>query len=453
MRKRNVLLLLLTLICAIPVWGQRTLSYKDVSSGMNVFSGKDDEAGMVFFCPTTIPLTFESSMDREVDVYQTEQKADKTAYYIRFQVGRKYRGRKLTVNAPGFSPLLFEVDLAPKELKQYSLFDPDEAFVYGCYYEYRKRGADYFQQGMYEEAREQYATAKECSDCPADSDLDTRIADIDSIGVYLHQADSLKNLLDYKGASDCYLKVLLFNPGDKAVQAKRLETERQFSNDCNRYAASADAYYQDGDLEKALELYQRVLDMNCFNGSAVATWVNIIQKNLSAQKQKARVLLYEYGFDQTPFGFSTGRYKDKRVGGYFGMAFGQLIKAFDKKSADVNDFEIGLSTGITFRPIKAVPIWGTFGIAFSVNGAFRVDEEENSSYDTYPSYEESAEPGEEDLVLQPFPAIGPEVGLLAKLKFIAIRYTFQYRLPISDEQADKDMFNKAKHTVGLGFCF
>ena len=65
-----------------------------------------------------------------------------------------------TVIASGFNPLVFEVELAPKELKQYSLFDPDAAFVYGCYYEYRKRGADYFQQGMYQEAREQYATAR-----------------------------------------------------------------------------------------------------------------------------------------------------------------------------------------------------------------------------------------------------------------------------------------------------
>lgn len=203
-----------------------------------------------------------------------------------------------TVIASGFNPLVFEVELAPKELKQYSLFDPDAAFVYGCYYEYRKRGADYFQQGMYQEAREQYATAKECSDCPADSDLDLRIADIDSIASFLRQAEQKVEILDYTEASEFYLKALLLNPNDKAVQARRLDVENMYTMDCNRYSGIAESYFNDGDYEKAVELYEKVVEMNCFNSELAARRIGVLQAKISSRQQRASVWTFEYGFKQ-----------------------------------------------------------------------------------------------------------------------------------------------------------
>lgn len=156
--KVYVLFVLGGLLCCLSAWGQRSMAYREIPSGISVFSGKDNEAGMVFFCPSEISLSFQSSLRETVDVYLTEKKGDNTVYYIRFKVGRKYRGRKLSVLAPGYNSLTFEVEMAPKELRQYSLFDPNEAFVNGCYAEFRKRGRNFFQQGMYQEAREQYMT-------------------------------------------------------------------------------------------------------------------------------------------------------------------------------------------------------------------------------------------------------------------------------------------------------
>ena len=43
-------------------------------------------------------------------------------------------------------------------------------------------------------------------------------------------------ILDYTEASEFYLKALLLNPNDKAVQARRLDVENMYTMDCNRYS-------------------------------------------------------------------------------------------------------------------------------------------------------------------------------------------------------------------------
>ena len=103
--KVYVLFVLGGLLCCLSAWGQRSMAYREIPSGISVFSGKDNEAGMVFFCPSEISLSFQSSLRETVDVYLTEKKGDNTVYYIRFKVGRKYRGRKLSVLAPGYNYL------------------------------------------------------------------------------------------------------------------------------------------------------------------------------------------------------------------------------------------------------------------------------------------------------------------------------------------------------------
>ena len=77
-------------------------------------------------------------------------------------------------------------------------------------------------------------------------------------------------ILDYTEASEFYLKALLLNPNDKAVQARRLDVENMYTMDCNRYSGIAESYFNDGDYEKAVELYEKVVEMNCFNSELAA---------------------------------------------------------------------------------------------------------------------------------------------------------------------------------------
>ena len=460
--KTKILLFICLSLSSIFAYGQRSLAYKDIKTDMNVFSGLDDEAGMVFTCPSSIPLTFESSHDKVVDIYQTEIKGDNTVYYIRFKVGRRYDGRKLTVIAPDFRPLVFQVDLSPKELKQYSLFDPDEAFVYGCYYEYRRRGADYFQQGMYQEAKEQYSIAKECSDCPQNSDLSQRIADIDSIFSYQKQAEIAEEMLDYKLAADLYLKALQLNPQDNSLVSRKVQVEQLYTTDCNRYLKSADAYYSNGDYDKALELYTRVVDANCLDTGKATDRIGDIYRILSNRKQRATVIVYEWS-KATPIGISIGRYKTKKVGGYWSLAFHpDIFKAMQHDYEATDKFEIGSSFGITTPQLGKLPVWlfGGFGIVF--NGNFIPDED----IDTNPHYgyttdeygnsvqvDMSSSYDEEDLMkFDPSLQFAGEGGIVVKFKFLALRYTFQYRFPTDKEKKD-DILYKMKHSIGIGICF
>ena len=115
MKKRLFLLPFMFFALAVSAFAQRNLEIKDVTAGLNVFSGKDTEAGLIITCPTNIPLTFESSHDKVVDVYNKELKGEDTYYYLRFQTGKKYRGRNLTIITNEYAPLNVVVELSPKE--------------------------------------------------------------------------------------------------------------------------------------------------------------------------------------------------------------------------------------------------------------------------------------------------------------------------------------------------
>lgn len=445
MKTKTLLLFLLLVLPNALVWGQRSLSFNDVTTELNVFSGADDEAGLVFSCATQIPLKFESSHDKEVDIYQTEIKGDNTVYYIRLKVGRRYQGRKVTVVAPNFMPLVFEVDLQPKALKQYYIFDPDAAFVYGCYYEYRKRGTDFFQKSMYAEAKEQYSTAKGCSDCPVDSDLADRIADIDSILSYVQKADQYTAILDFKQAADYYRQVLRLNPQDQAIQAKRIESELHYSTDCKRYSDSAESYYQSGDFEKALELYEKVVALNCFDAIIASEQIKIIKKKLDNRKQRATVLTYELG-TKTPIGFSIGSYKTRRFGGYFSLAFHpDVFHAMRKDYKATKNLEADISFGWSTAFVSTVPVWIFFGPGYTCRGEF-VQKTTNSTKAT-----SSTGSTDDDMKFKLYSAISPELGVLGKWKMFALRYTFQYRFALSKDYEDK--FSKTRHSFGIGFCF
>ena len=292
MKKRFSLLSVVLFVLAVSAFGQRSLEIKDVTEGLKVFSGKDTEAGMVFSCPSSIPLTFESTHDKVVDVYNKEIKGEDTYYYLRFQTGKKYRGRKLTIITTDYAPLSIVAELSPKELKRYQLLDPDAEFVYGCYYEYRKRGTEFYQQGMYNEAKEQYVIAKECSDRPVNANLDELIANIDSIQVYIKKGDEAFDLLDYMTANEYYSRVIMLNPADANTSEKRFTCSRLYDTDCNKYFDAAEVFKEDGEFNKALELYHKVVDQNCNNSLIASEEAKKIEILLQSRKQKLQVVAF-----------------------------------------------------------------------------------------------------------------------------------------------------------------
>ncbi len=454
---KKILLSVLLFFAITSTYAQRNLEIRDVSTELNVFSGKDTEAGMVISCPMNIELTFESTHDKVVDVFNQEQKGEENYYYLRFNTGRRYSGRKLTMRANDFNPITIDADLSPKELKQYKLLDPDAEFVYGCYYEYRKRGTEFFQQAMYIEAREQYSVAKECSDCPSDSNIEELISNIDSIMVYQANAEDAYKTLNYQKASELYAKILTLNPTDTNASEKRYTSSRLYDADCNKYYDAAELYMENGEYDKALELYQRVVNENCGSAVAASEKARQIQVLLQNRKQKARVVAYEYS-KSAPIGITTGSYKSRKVGGYFSFslhpdAFKLIQNDYDK----AEKAEMNMSFGWTLCPVKEAPVWLFFGPGFTLLGRYENTKGDGSIYIPY-SYKPGATPEEiaagkvvDEPSLKIHGAISPEIGLLGKIGPVVLRYTFQYRFPLSKD--DKELINKTRHVFGIGLCF
>lgn len=451
MKKRLVLLPFLLLMVAVNVFSQRSLEIKDVTSGLGVFSGKDTEAGLVLSCPSNITLTFESSHDKVVDVYNMEKKGEDTYYYIRFQTGKKYRGRKLTIITSEYAPLFIMVDLAPKELKEYKLLDPDAEFVYGCYYEYRKRGTEFFQQAMYNEAKEQYTIAKECSDRPADANLDELIANIDSIQTYIKRADDAFAVMDYITANDYYSRVLVLNPSDVNASEKRFTSVRMYDTDCKKYFDTAEIYKEDGEYTKAVELYRKVIEQNCSNALVASDEVKKIEILLQSRKQKARVLSVETG-TKGVWGFSTGKYKNRKVGGYFSLnANYHLIEAAQQepeKCGVGRVMEAGLSFGWTVCLVPKFPhFWLFFGPGYTGAGQYTLKGNDSDEY-----FDDEKD-SKDKYKFNWYSSFAPEAGVLVKYGPVALRYTFQYRLAFDDSSKDLFEDRKTRHMFGVGFCF
>ena len=454
MKNRFFTLLALLLTVAGTAFAQRTLEVKDVTTSLNVFSGKDTEAGIVISCPSNMQISFESTHDKTVDVYNKEEKGEETFYYLKFNTGRRYRGRKLTIRTDDFAPITLDATLEPKELKQYQLLDPDADFVYGCYYEYRKRGIEFFQNSMYTEAREQYNIAKECSDCPADNNLEQLIANIDSIETWQKLAADAFDLLDYSKADDLYGKIMQLNPQDSNASNKRYEARRLSGNDCTQYYNNAEVYKENGEYDKALELYQRVIDQNCSNSLLASEQVKRIKLLQQNRNQKSAVIAYEYS-GSAPIGITVGSYKTRKTGSYFSLSFNTDIFEVMRSNFDkVSDAELNISAGFTICPVKQAPVWIFFGPGFTGIGTY--ENEDGSAY-VKNSYVENATDEKvegkvyEKPTLKVHSAISPEIGLLGKIGPVVLRYTFQYRFAVSKD--DADLIKKSRHVIGAGICF
>lgn len=453
--RTQILFLFFLLFIPFYAFSQRTLEIQDISTGMNVFSGKDTEAGIVISAPLTIPLIFESSHDKVVDVFNKETKGDEQLYYIRFNTGKRYRGRKLTIITNDYQPLIIMAELEPKELKQYKIVDPDAEFVYGCYYEYRKRGTEFFQKSMYDEAKEQYLIAKECSDCPENANLDELITNIDSIFVYQKQADEAFDLLDYRKSASLYSKILTLNPSDSQASQKRFESITKYSNDCQKYFDMADVYKNNGEYDKALELYDRIANENCGSALLASNEAKKIRILMNSRKQRARVYAYEFS-SNAPIGITTGSYKNKKVGGYFSLSLHpDFFKALQKDYNEVEKPELNISFGWTVNPVSTFPLWIFFGPGYTGVGEF-VDKNgdrywENDEDDIINEDDDTIDYDDKKPTFKLYSAISPEIGLLGKIGPVVLRYTFQYRFALSKDYEDK--IKSTRHVFGVGFCF
>jgi len=441
MKKLIIILPAFVCLCQM-AFAQRVLDFKDQTQALSVFTDKDPEvinaggaqSGITVYCSNALTLSFESNVDRTVDVYNTEERGGLRYYYIRFTVGRfrgaNYDGRVLEVLAPGFLPLRIRLSLQPSESKTYEVFDPNATVGVGCFYENFNAATELFRNSMYTEARERFNLSKECTDYQESSNIAYILESIDSILILRTRGDLYFDMQNYNGAYNAYQKAVGFNSSDAYAVNRRNESLGKINELCSNYFHEAESYFYQKKYKEAEPLYEKMLALSCVNNREANLRLLELRKNMANRIHRAQVVLFEAS-ETAPFGISYGRYSTLNFGTYLSLRVNsELFKSFSKTDNEEEKPEVNLAFGWNRMVIKEVGFF--VGIGYTGVGKWET-------------------PANEDQQLSFNHAVSPEAGVLFKLGPIALRYTFQYRYAINNEF--QDHIGKMSHVAGVGICF
>ncbi|RKD91469.1 carboxypeptidase-like regulatory domain-containing protein [Mangrovibacterium diazotrophicum] len=216
------------------VLAQKSMNYEAKDVGLAIPRVENDEAVVIICTPDINSLSFESTMDKTVEVYNTVQESSFNYYFLKFVVGNLYRGRKLEVKVDGYDKTVIPIPLNAKEVLSFYVYDPDGSVGVGCYFQNRNEGNELLTKSMYSEAKEKYALALECSDKPADSDLEKRLEDIDMCIFLRRKADRAFGESKYQQAEEFYKEVLAINANDAYCQGRIDDCEEAYGNICRK---------------------------------------------------------------------------------------------------------------------------------------------------------------------------------------------------------------------------
>ena len=464
---RKLFLLVAFMATTMAATAQNVLEVKDVSQPNDVYSSEAGEAAVIVRCHASIPLKFSSTMDKRVQPFRTDLQGSDSVYYIAFPTGNRYRGRILSMMSPGYITVEYALELQPKQIVSLELTDPNALVDAGCYREHRNRGVLEFKSMNYDEARNQFVVARQCSDVDM-IENDRNIALVDSILALRRQGDQTFNLLDYRKAADYYDAMLALNPNDRYASERYSLCMRNFRKDCDVTFTQAEFYFNERAYDKAKELYQRVINDDC-NQKALATdRLNYITMTQTTKKDHARVFTYEYRKD-VPIGFSYGKYNMRKVGGFFSLDISS--KVFDAVRSECRygdekfpEFNVGFGWTVKI----ANPVWIFFGPGFTGKMYYGKYKENSGSEKHYPNAKGLAPNPETDLDKDMFlndpeerdeaerhinfaSAISPVGGLCIKYSFFALRVSYQYRFTLQKDLSD--FMGPQRLSVGFGVAF
>ena len=436
-------------------FAQGVLQVEDISQPNDVYSSAEDEAAVIIRCHESIPLTFESTMDKSVIPFQVENQGTDKVYYIAFPTGSRYRGRELTLIARGYSPVAISLELQPKQLLSFQVTDPNALVDAGCYRGHRNKGMEEIKNSNYEEARNQFIVARECSDVNQEEN-EKNIALADSLILFRAQAEEAFKLLDYMQAGKLYSKVIALNPYDTYATNRNTVCIQNFTQECGAMFSKAEFYFGQRDYDKAKELYEQVIAKECTNNLAIATErLNNINATQRSKRDHSHVLTYEYRKD-VPIGIHTGGYNMHKAGGFFQLDLNTTVFDAIRSECHFGDTkfaEMNMAFGWTLKIVN--PVWIHFGPG--VTGKMYVGEYKDKEYPTkgYGPEDQAKlkNPEETDVEdhLNFAIAVSPVIGLTVKYSYFALRLTYQYRWSV--QSGLQDFMGKSRLSVGIGFAF
>lgn len=217
----------LWLVGVSSVYAQKELIVESYPLPMSVArDAADDEA--IVIVKSLLPLTFSSTVDKNVQAYQTIEDSGNKFMYIKFTTGERFAGRVLRIACAGYGSCSYPLDLQPRTMHGIYVFDPDDNPA--CYYQTRGDGNRAFRSGYYDDAKEKYMQALDCSDAPDDNDISSRIERADSCEMFKASAEKFYHGKDYFSAISFYEQVSQLNPDDAYCMQKREECSKNVAN-------------------------------------------------------------------------------------------------------------------------------------------------------------------------------------------------------------------------------
>jgi tetratricopeptide (TPR) repeat protein len=445
----------------------QTLVSEDLTDDNERCTYKDVYACVTVIADKSLDLGFNTNLEKPEQIVSTMDTViigSLIHYILHFKTGQEgikdYTDRTLEIIASKYPNDPLEIplyNLQPKESLKFAIT------LTKCYEPLFSEGNTLFFAGKYQEAREKYVQAIACADKKSASliegDAEKKIVRIDTIMSWITLAAENMLFLNCDVAIKYYDKVLAENSTDQPTIAKKeVAVQKQLAY-CGKYEQAAYRYFKEYEYDKALELYKKAVDQNCYNKYGCQAQIDTINKIIDSQRKLYKVLTYEFGVSKSgnpklnlPISLSIGKYPDYKTGGYFSFAtnpaFFNMLRSDYSKAVQSN---FGVSFGFNLRPVKPkyskyFPVWLFFGTGYTFRGAYHYTDagDENMRY-------EGGDLPEKALKLKPYHAVPFETGLLLKIKRIALRYTFQYRFAIKLDT--QEYVNPYIHSFGIGFCY
>jgi len=109
---------------ALSATGQKKLQVTEKNMNGVIFREPGDNESVVEV-QSNVPLEFESTMDKQVNVYDKKQEGGFFYYKLKFPTGTNYKGRRLTIKSYGFLNYDYPLELQAKVSVGLLVSDPD----------------------------------------------------------------------------------------------------------------------------------------------------------------------------------------------------------------------------------------------------------------------------------------------------------------------------------------
>lgn len=481
--KRFYFLIMLGMII-LDMSAQRRLKVDDITVNQGEFSVYTSEdptsAGVIFICHESIPLTFSSSLDKSAEPFKVEKEGSNIIYHLEFPTGKEYQRRQIFIHADNFDTFAFMLPLQPSELMRFKVYDPNATIDTGCYREHRNKGIAEMKTMNYTEARNQFKLAVLCDEATEEekNEIEKLLTDIDSVEYYRILGDNAVRLLDYGTAATYYEKAYKFNANDDYSMQKYGQCLTIFNRECATTFNQAEYYFNEKIYDKAKHLYELIVKDNCSTKAIAIERLNAIETVTTNKRDHSRVITYEYTKD-TPIGFATGKYNMHKWGGFFHLNLNGEIFDLLRSSKKMGDApEVNMTFGWTVK--IANPVWFFFGPGLTTKFYYGKYEKDLDGHQLYPGKDALPQMKPNDRLAEFLNlddmtdlddktyegikgfrsenwdtnvafAVTPEVGVLVKYSWFALRLSYQYRFVFKKDL--EDFMHPSKLSIGLGIAF